>query len=201
MILCDILLHGGKEYPLPVELLEVFFAKYPAKRPAGKGRSYQAVYRFEEEELRVHDLLVPDARNLRTGLRSILNENIEPEDRGITHFSGLILLHPAYKNGQPVPFNGKGSYTLLEVRRGRLRAEKSFEAARLDQFKKDQFAYFQITDDYETLKAEAKLAFEKAEQEARRREPGRGYKPFDEAAFNQQILQGILEYSKELLAD
>jgi hypothetical protein len=198
----DILLYSNKEFPLPVELLEPWFAKHPAKRPAGNGRGYWAQYKFIDEMLSVHDLLVPDARNLRTGMRSVLYDILEePEDRVLNGFSSLLLLHPAYKNDKPAAPNGKGTYIVLEIRRGRLRAERRYEAAQFDRFKEEQFTYFQMTDEYEVLKAEARLEFEKAEQEARRKDPNRGYRPFDEKAFDSRIAADILAHSKELLAD
>ncbi|RYZ24313.1 MAG: hypothetical protein EOO16_01090 [Chitinophagaceae bacterium] len=198
----DLLLHEGKEHPLSVELLEPWFVKHPGKRPAGNGRGYWAQYEVRDGELAVRDLLVPDARNLRTGMRSVLSDILlEPEDRSLAHYSALLLLHPAYKGDKPAAQNGKGTYTVLEFRRGRLRAAKQYDAHAFAAFKEEQFTYFQMTDDYEVLKAEAKLQFEKTEQEARRKDPNRGYRPFDEAAFDKMIGADILSFSRELLAD
>jgi hypothetical protein len=198
----DILLYEKKEYPLPVELLEPWFAKHPGKRPAGNGRGYWAQYAFSDELLIVHDILVPDARNLRTGMRSIKNELLlEEEDRLLNHYSGLLLLHPAYKGERPAAPNGKGMYTVLELRRGRLRAARSCEAAQLEAFKREQFEYFCMTEEYESLKAEARLSFERSEQEARRTDPGRGYRPFDEKSFDARSAADILAHSREILVD
>ncbi|TCJ14309.1 hypothetical protein EPD60_09940 [Flaviaesturariibacter flavus] len=198
----DVLFYESREHPLTVELLEPWFVKHPGKRPAGNGRGYWAQYQVRDGELVVRDLLVPDARNLRTGMRSVLSEIlVEPEDRALPHFSALLLLHPAYKGDKPAAPNGKGIYTVLEFRRGRLRAEKQYAADAFAAFKEEQFTYFQMTEEYEVLKAEAKLQFEKTEQEARRKDPARGYRPFDEAAFDKMIAADILSFSRELLAD
>lgn len=186
----DVLYYEGLPLALPEPLLEPFFEKQPALRPAGAGRSYWASFAIEDAELLVRDVEVADARNLRTGRRSIADTLFEsPEDRYVRWYSGLLQLE---HNKQ---------YYLLEIRRGRLRGTRCYDAAALASFQQEQFDYFCLTEEYEVLRAAAQKAFELQEQEARRRDGGRGYRNFDEAAFRQEVRGAILKYSKELLAD
>ena len=194
----DILYFEGQELPTG-EWLAPFFEKHPSLRPqptpGAPARGYWATYCFEDGLLTVRDIEVADARNLRTGRRSVLAAIIEEaEDRAVTSVSGLLVAPPA-------PAAGRRHYVLLEVRRGRLRAARSYDAAALEVFKKDQFEYFQLTEDYELLKAAAQKEFELREQEARRKDAGRGYRAFDVAAFNASVARDVLLHSKEFLAD
>ncbi|RYY40207.1 MAG: hypothetical protein EOO08_07695 [Chitinophagaceae bacterium] len=186
----DVLFLDGARLPMQDALLEPFFRKHASLRPAGAGRGYWATYFIEDDELLVKDIEVADARNLRTGRRSVINEIIpEAEDRVVRWHSGLLLMP-----------HEKG-FVLVEIRRGRLRGIRRMDAAQLQAFRNDQFEYFCLTDDYEALRAEAQKAFELREQEARRKDAGRGYRAFDEAAFNKEVLAAILVHSKEILAD
>ncbi|GAB4094132.1 hypothetical protein [Flaviaesturariibacter terrae] len=186
----DVLCYEGRQLPLGEALLEPYFQKHPALRPPGSGRSYWASYALEDGELRVHDVEVADARNLRTGRRSVLAGVFEsPEDRIVRWHSGLLLL----------PFDKQ--FLLLEIRRGRHTGTRLYDAASLAAFKKEQFDYFCLTDDYEALEAATQKEFELQEQEARRKDAGRGYRAFDAGAFRQKLLQDILLHSRELLAD
>ncbi|RYY85858.1 MAG: hypothetical protein EOO15_15905 [Chitinophagaceae bacterium] len=186
----DVLCFESARLPISEPLLEPFFDKHAALRPPGARRSYWASYAIDEEELIVKDIEVADARNLRTGRRSVLAEIIPAaEDRVVRWHSGLLLMP-----------NGK-AFLLMELRRGRVRGLRHYDAAKLEAFKQDQFDYFCMTDDYEALRAAAQKEFELKEQDARRKDAGRGYRAFDEKAFNEQVRSSILVYSKEILAD
>ena len=186
----DILIFEGMQLPLREALLEPFFEKHPQLRPPGAGRSYWASFAISDDELRVRDVEVADPRNLRSGRRSILGSLFETADDAVVRwFSGLLLLEQ------------DKHFLVLEIRRGRLRAARRYDAAALAAFQQEQFEYFCLTDDYEALRAAAQKEFELKEQEARRKDTGRGYRNFDEAAFRQELRSSILRHSKELLAD
>ncbi|TCZ66402.1 hypothetical protein [Flaviaesturariibacter aridisoli] len=186
----DILWFEGRQLPLMEALLEPFFNKHPQLRPPGAGRSYWASFEIAEDELRVRDVEVADPRNLRTGRRSVLAGLFESADDAVLRwFSGLLLLEQDKQ------------YFVLEIRRGRLRAKRRYDAAGLARFEQEQFEYFCLTEDYDALRAAAQKEFELKEQEARRKDEGRGYRSFDEAAFRQGLRTTILRQSKELLAD
>jgi hypothetical protein len=188
----DTIIYASQPIGIQQAFLEPYFYKHPQKRPGGSGtRNYWATYGFTDELLFVKDIEVPDARNLKTGLRSVLQEVFpEAEDREIRTYSGLLVLTLS-----------KHHFAVVELRRGRLTATRRYDATQLEQFKSDQFEYFQLTDDYEALKAGARKEFELKEQDARRKDAGRGYKLFDDAGFDAGIARDILVHARQIFAD
>ncbi|GAA4322340.1 hypothetical protein [Flaviaesturariibacter amylovorans] len=182
--------YGSAELDLGEDLLAPWFEKHPSKKSALLAPGYWATYGVPDGLLTIMDLSVADARNLRTGLRSVTGDVWpEPDDRVMTWLSRLLVLP-----------QGRGC-TVLEIRKGRLTAERGFDEAGFHKFKEEQFEYFCLTDDYEALKAAARLDFERLEQEARRKDAGRGYRTFDSAAFDRSVAGNILLHCRELLAD
>jgi hypothetical protein len=154
----DILFYNGKKYSLYTNPLEVYFKKYPYKRPktsiisTGNWRGYIATFEIIDSTLFLRDIEVKedDGKNgLRT--RSAMDE-VFPGQRAVAleWFNGLLTL----PYGQLLKYVHIGyssayeSYTILEIRLGNLTKAKDFKHEDYIKFKGKQFELFKRTDDY-----------------------------------------------------
>ena len=138
----DILHYNGTQYYLTQELLEGYFNEYPDKRLdnsfecTAMWRGYIAEFEIKDNQL------------------FVLNSDYElgdlfPNNGKYEWYSGLIRIDPFRGEFDHEPENG--IFEFLEIANGNLIQKRTFNYEQLQQFKKQQFEYYLISDDINTV--------------------------------------------------
>ena len=166
----DKIIYKGKEYMLYTNPLESYFEKYPDKRPEGDimstslWRGYVATFEIIDNQLFIKyiniEISTKDEKgNDKYSWKSVLNEVFPNQELvKIDWMTGLLVL----PYGKIVNYVHMGyastyeNYILLEIDKGNLKTEKSFDYEKYEEFKEKQFQAFKKTEEYEKMKADIK---------------------------------------------
>ena len=162
----DKLIYNGKKYKLHSNPLEVYFEKFPDKRPkpeiqsTGLWRGYIATFEVKDGQLYLKDIEIRvEKKNDEEGRKSVLNEVFPNQELiKIDWLTGLLVL----PEGKIVNYVHMGyastyeHYVLLEFENGNLKKEKQFGYKEYAKFKDKQFQEFKKTDEYRKLKDDMK---------------------------------------------
>jgi hypothetical protein len=156
----DKIIYNGKEYSLHSNPLEVYFEKYPHKRPqdgimsSALWRGYVATFEVKDNQLFLKDIEIEyrdtsSKESYPYKWRSVMKEVFpDQKDVKIDWLTGLLVI----PHGKLVNYvhMGYGStyknYILLEVDKGDLKKEKQFKYKEYEKFKERQFQKFKKTD-------------------------------------------------------
>jgi len=166
----DKLIYGGKEYSLHTNPMETYFSKHPDKKPdsgvscTALWRGYVATFEIKEKELLLTDIEVIVVSKDEHGksdwdFKSVKNKVMPESDRlKADWFSGILVL----PHGERVKYVHMGyestysNYILLEIKKGELTNELSFDHKQLEEFKKQQLQAYKRTKDYRKQAEELK---------------------------------------------
>lgn len=183
----DQLFFEDRQYELNVELLEEYFREFPEKRPefgiscSALWRGYVAVF-----EIRKNELLVKEIGWL-TGIdltMKSLTEEIFP-DRKLTWYSGLIRIDDYKEEFDLEPENGIFEY--IQIENGNFIRKRTFDYKALQAFKKEQFEYFLLSEEIETV------------YEFWRKNNQNGI--INKESLKKTIFENIMQYTKTVYAD
>src|SRR5690606_29149194 len=164
----DKIIYNGKEYSLHSNPLEVYFEKYPDKRPQGGimstalWRGYVATFEVKDNQLFLKDIEIQyhdttSKESYPYKWRSVIKEVFpDQKDVKIDWLTGLLVI----PHGKLVNYvhMGYGStyknYILLEIDKGDLKQEKRFKYKEYEKFKERQFQAFKLTDEYKKIKTD-----------------------------------------------
>lgn len=171
----DKLLYKGIEYNLFSNPLEIYFEKYPNKRPkkvfgglviesTSLWRGYVATFEIRDHKLIVKDIQIlcvdtTHSNSLDECWVSVITE-VFPEQKEIQvdWYTGLLVLpigdimnyiHMGYGSTYE-------NYILLEIEKGNLKKEKHFNYIEYEDFKGRQFDAFKQTKEYKKIKKDLK---------------------------------------------
>lgn len=164
----DKILYNNKEYSLHSNPLEEYFEKNPDKRPTGGimstalWRGYVATFEVIDSQLFLKDIEIEVSdttkKNFTTKWKSILNDITDGSKMKIDWLTGLLIL--PYGKLVNYVHMGYGStyekYILLEIDKGNLKKEKSFNYKEYEKFREKQFEAFKKTEEYKKLKEQLK---------------------------------------------
>lgn len=147
----DTLIFENQEYSLNVELLESYFREFPEKRPefeiscTALWRGYVAVFEVKNDELLIKkiDWLTDIDLNMKS-----LRDEIFPNNK-FEWYSGLIRIDNFRGEFDEEPRNGIFEY--LEIENGNYIRKRVFNYDELQNFKKEQYEYFLLSEEVETL--------------------------------------------------
>ena len=158
----DVLIYNGKKYALTVNPMEIFFEKFPEKRPemphTGLWRGYIATFEIIDNELWVIDIVkcesVFDNGNFVFKYISIINDCLDGKNRmKIDWFNGLLVLpqgdilnyvHMGYASTYEY-------YTIMEIQEGNYIKELNMDYTKYIEFKENQFEHYKKTESYKKL--------------------------------------------------
>ena len=163
----DKIFFNGKTYSLHTNPLEIYFEKYPDKKPKGGlmssalWRGYVATFEIRDSQLIVKDIEIQiwdttSGKNNDIKWKSVLNEVFhEKKDMKVDWLTGLLVL--PYGKIVNYVHMGYGStyenYYLLEIDKGDFVKTKQFGYKDYEKFKDNQFKAFKQTDEYKNIKA------------------------------------------------
>lgn len=185
--IADILLIENKEYALNVELLESYFREFPEKKPefeiscTALWRGYVAVFEIKNKELLIKDINWLTDIDFNT---ISLNNELFPNNK-FEWFSGLIRIDDFRGEFDEEPENGIFEY--LEIANGNFIQKRVFDYPALQKFKKEQFAYFLLSDEVEVI------------YEFWRRNNENGI--INKEKLNNLIFEKIMEYTRTVYVD
>jgi hypothetical protein len=206
----DTLIYKNKEISLDEELLEPFFSQHPDKRPKSISRStalwrgYMATLEILDNQLFIKEIEIEAFAVKNYHTISVLQECFGQTDKvKMSWFNGLIILYSdiVQGNSRIDSLNVYQTYEIIEIKNGNMTKVKTLNHIQFENFKKEQFEYFKLTEHYELLKAEFKDRFIQSEIEEKIKNPKQRHMDFDEKQFNSQVFDYILFYSKEIYAD
>ena len=147
----DKLIFENEEFELNVELVEAYFRAFPDKRPSFEiscsalWRGYVAVFEIKNNELLIKE--IEWMTNLDFEMKSLRNE-VFPNNK-FEWYSGLIRIDDFRGEFDEEPENGIFEY--LQIEKGNLIQKRIFNYTELQVFKKEQYDYFLISDEIETV--------------------------------------------------
>lgn len=147
----DKLIFENKEYYLNVELIELFFREFPEKRPefevqcTALWRGYVATFEIKNNELLIKE--IDWLTNIDFTMKSFRDE-IFPNNK-FEWYSGLIRVDDFRGEFDEDPENGIFEY--LQIENGTFIKKMVFDYNELQDFKKEQYEYFLMSDDVELL--------------------------------------------------
>lgn len=164
----DKIIYNGEKHRLHSNPLEVYFEKYPDKRPQSDitstalWRGYIATFNvidnqlfLKDIEIQYQDTTCEESDNFKW--KSVINEVFpNQKDIKIDWLTGLLVM----PHGKLVNYvqMGYGStyeeYILLEIDKGDLKKEMKFNCNEYEKFKERQFQAFKQTDEYIRIKTE-----------------------------------------------
>ncbi|HUF04340.1 MAG TPA: hypothetical protein VMM38_09210 [Aridibacter sp.] len=166
----DKLIYKGETHFLHSNPLEVYFDKFPEKRPKGGvmssalWRGYVATFELKDGELILNDVEIQYSAKNESGShafawKSVL-EDVVPKGEvlKIDWFTGILVV----PRGKVVNYVHMGyastyeTYTLIEIEKGMFRKSRDFDHKAYDAFKARQFEAFKKTEDYKKLVADIK---------------------------------------------
>lgn len=163
----DRIIYKGKEYMLHSNPMEEYFEKHPEKQPRGGivstalWRGYVATFEVRDNIVYLKDIEVMYRDTSSKGLdyiwRSVLKD-VVPDGKELTvdWITGLLVL----PHGEIVNYVHMGyastyeNYTLLEVDKGIVKREMSFDYKAYDKFRDRQYKAFKKTEEYKKIKAD-----------------------------------------------
>jgi hypothetical protein len=159
----DTIKYNGIKYSLLTFPLELYFDKYPEKRPETRGmstalwRNYVATFEILDNQLYLTNIEVEqyDSTNNEIHYRSVINE-IFPNQGKIEFIWYTGLLEISY--GNLVDYGPKcygcstyENYMVFEINRGELIKVRQFSYKQYDDFKENQYQEFKKTKEYDKL--------------------------------------------------
>lgn len=167
----DVILYEGKEYIMHSNPLNDYFKKNPDKYPESTIRStalwrgYRATFEVKDNALYVKDIQI-----LSRGAdewKSVLKES-SPDGKPfkVDWYTGILVI----PHGKMVRYvhMGYGStyekYILLEIKDGKINAEKKLDNKEYVKFKEKQFEAFKKTEEYKKIIADLKKDKEMSEE-------------------------------------
>lgn len=147
----DKIIFENKEYYLNVELLEGYFREFPEKKPEIKmsctalWRGYIAVFEIKNKELLIKEIdwLADIDFNMES-----LRDRIFPNNK-FEWYSGLIRIDDYRCEFDKEPENGIFEY--LQIEDGNFIQKRLFNYNELQNFKKEQYEYFLLSDEVEII--------------------------------------------------
>ncbi|MCL2800355.1 MAG: hypothetical protein FWD28_01170 [Treponema sp.] len=162
----DLIIYNGNEYPLFVNPMEIYFEKFPEKRPRSSTRStalwrgYIATFEIIQNELWVVDIKIEvitspaGSRNFTKELVSVINEVFDGNDRiKADWFSGLLII----PQGRIIRYEHMGyastyeGYIILEIHNGNFIKELNLSYNQFVEFRERQFELYRQTEEYREL--------------------------------------------------
>jgi len=158
----DIIIYKGKEYSLYSNPMEIYFEKYPNKRPKPKiissalWRGYVATFEIKDNQLFLKNI---EIEKLFGGWKCV-RKKVFPRKKSVKvdWLTGTLVI----PYGEMVGYVHMGyastyeRYILLEIDKGDLKSEKQLEYEEYVEFREKQFQAFKKTEEYERIKAELK---------------------------------------------
>lgn len=147
----DKLVYEDQEFYLNVELLEQYFREFPEKRPefemqcTALWRGYVAIFEIKNNELTIKEL--DWLTDIDFKMKSLRNE-IFPNNK-FEWYSGLIRIDDFRGEFDLEPENGIFEY--LEIIEGSFKQKRVFNYLELQEFKKEQYEYFLLSEEIENL--------------------------------------------------
>jgi hypothetical protein len=147
----DKLIYQSREYYLNVELLENYFREFPSKRPAFEvsctalWRGYVAVFKIKNDELLIDK--IDFLSDIDFNMMSLKNE-IFPNNK-FEWYSGLIRIDDFRGEFDSEPEDGIFEY--LQIENGNFIQKRIFDYRDLQDFKKEQYEYFLLSEEVEKL--------------------------------------------------
>ena len=166
----DKILFKGKKYALNSNPLEVYFEKFPEKRPkrgmmsTALWRGYIATFEIIENQLVVTDIEIQvpdkDAKDKYKTKWISVYEEVFPnsEKTKIDWYTGILIL----PYGKLVNYVHMGyastysKYMLLEIENGNFNESRKYNNKEFVEFKRRQFEAFKTTDAYKKIYTELK---------------------------------------------
>lgn len=183
----DKLIYEHQEYYLNVELIEPYFREHPEKRPefeiscTALWRGYVAVFEVRNNELLIKQL--DWLTDVDFNVQSFRNE-LFPNNK-FEWYSGLIRIDDFRGEFDEEPENGIFEY--LEIENGNFKQKRTFNFEELQAFKKEQYEYFLLSDEVESL------------YEFWRRNNENGI--INKEHVNEIVLKNIMEYTKKVYVE
>lgn len=183
----DTLIFENQEYALNVELLESYFREFPEKKPefeiscSALWRGYVAVFEIKDNELLIKEM--DWLTDIAFNMKSLKNE-IFPNNK-FEWYSGLIRIDEFREEFDEEPENGIFEY--LEIENGNYIQKRVFNYNELQDFKKEQYEYFLLSDEVETL------------YEFWRKSNNDGI--INKESINKVIYNHIMEYTRKVYVD
>lgn len=147
----DKLIYQNREYNLNVELLENYFREFPNKRPAlevsctALWRGYVAIFKIKNDELLIEK--IDFLSDINFNMLPLKNE-IFPNQK-FEWYSGLIRIDDFRGEFDSEPENGTFEY--LQIENGNVIQKRVFNYKELQDFKKEQYEYFLLSDEVEKI--------------------------------------------------
>ena len=182
----DKLIYNGETYGLNDEILEQYFKKKPEKRPITENlctalwRGYIATFEIKEDELLLMELEV--MADIDFDMTSVI-DSVFPDGNKMDWYSGLIRIDDFRGHLDKEPKDG--IFEFLEIYQGVLIQKRVMNFEQLQRFKQEQYEYFLLSDDVESIYQLFK-------------ENNEG---ITETRINEIIRDYILFYTKEVYAD
>ena len=148
----DILIYKGREIGIDETPLEKYYQAFPEQKPdtpspmTALWRGYVATFEVVNNELTVRSI---DRDLFSSGKKSNIVEQVFPDSRKFSWFSGLIRVDPdrfAYP-----PETHDMTFEYLAFDNGNLVYEMSMTLPQLRGFKKRQWEYFKTTEEYQRV--------------------------------------------------
>lgn len=178
----DRLIYEGITYYLHNNPLEVYFKKYPKKRPdadlssTALWRGYIATFELINDQLFLKDIEIQvwshqegkEEWEPNVELKSVLKEVFPNEDAIKIDWCTEVLILP-YGKLKNYVHGGYAStyehYVLLEMKEGQLTNKKQFDYKSLELFKAKQLILFKQSEAYQQLAQQWKRKYEYTEEE------------------------------------
>lgn len=194
----DKIFYNGKEYKLHSNPMEVYFKKFPEKKPKSSvissalWRGYIATFEITEnnlflKDIEIMDLSKTDRKSSQALWTSVLSQVVTDDKKlKIDWLTGLLVL----PHGEIVNYvhMGYGStyenYILLEIDKGEFKRAKEFDHKEYEKFKDKQFEAFKKTEEYNKMREEAK-------------KDGN----FDQKFFDSFVRSYVTNYTSKILVD
>lgn len=147
----DKLIYENQEFYLNRELVEEYFREFPEKRLeftvscTALWRGYIAEFEVKNNELYINKLDV--LGDINFNMKSVRNE-IFPKNK-FEWYSGLIRIDDFRGEFDSEPENGLFEY--LEIVEGNLIQKRTYNYLELQEFKKEQYEYFLMSEEVENL--------------------------------------------------
>lgn len=158
----DVLIRNSVEYNLNSNPLEVFFEKYPGKRPknyiqsSANWRGYIAYFELINNQLFVKDVVIEKIQDSDGNIKkvSVFEEIFTTKDKIRCDFYNGLLIVP---HGETLQYVNIGYaslfqfYTVIEIQDGTLSKEKRFNHEEFVKFRQKLFYAFKKTERYKVL--------------------------------------------------
>lgn len=180
----DTLIYENHKFYLNVELIEQYFREFPEKRPdllfqcTALWRGYIAEFEIKDNALCINkfDWLADIDFNMKS-----FRQEIFPENK-FKWYSGLIRIDDFRGKFDSEPENGIFEY--LEIIKGNFKQKRIFNYSELQEFKREQFEYFLMSEEMEKI-----YDFWRINNE---------HEIINKENINGIILENIMEYTREV---